>query len=138
MKKELDAALVRDFPKLYRDRNAPMTRTCMCWGFPGNGWEPLIREASEKIEAEINRLAAEGVPDDELPHATQVKEKFGDLRFYMSDETEAISEAIRIAEQKSAVTCECCGKPGKLNSGGWITCLCDECRSKKDIWGNDE
>ncbi len=38
MKEELDKKLVEAFPLLYGDRNAPMQTTCMCWGFPGDGW----------------------------------------------------------------------------------------------------
>lgn len=33
MSPELDKKLVAAFPLLYLDRNAPMTDTCMCWGF---------------------------------------------------------------------------------------------------------
>ena len=43
MRKDLDDALVRDFPLTFRDRNGGTRVTCMCWGFPGDGWEPLIR-----------------------------------------------------------------------------------------------
>jgi hypothetical protein len=128
MTPELDEALVRDFPNLYRDRNASMQVTCMCWGFPGDGWEPLIRELSEKLETMILAL-----PEDGRHHvrASQVKEKFGTLRFYMSAETDEMSAAIREAERKSAVTCEICGQPGKSREGGWILTLCDKCQEKR-------
>lgn len=63
-----------------------------------------------------------------FPCASQVKEKYGTLRFYMTCETEEMSVLIGVAERKSAVTCETCGKPGKRNSYGWITTLCDDCR----------
>ena len=39
MKQELDEALCRDFPNLFRDRHGNMMTTCMCWGFEcGDGW----------------------------------------------------------------------------------------------------
>ena len=80
MKEELDKALVRDFPNLYVDRNASMTKTCMCWGFCcDDGWEPIIRKLSEKLEKIIVDM-----PKNNRPKAIQVKEKFGGLRFYMS------------------------------------------------------
>jgi len=77
MKEELDKALVKDFPILYQQRYDDMRTTCMYWGFScGDGWEPLIRRLSEKLEAWNNKHP------DKAVVATQVKEKFGTLRFY--------------------------------------------------------
>ena len=43
MKKELDETLCAKYPLIFRDRNAPMTETAMCWGFScGDGWYNLI------------------------------------------------------------------------------------------------
>ena len=72
MTEELDEKLCADIPEIFRDRHA----TAMCWGFPGDGWEPIIRQCCERLMY-IAKL--EGV---EPPVATQVKEKFGTLRFY--------------------------------------------------------
>jgi len=130
MRAELDAALVKDFPLLYGDRNAPMQQTCMCWGFEcGDGWEPLIRELSARLEAEIA-----AIPADEQPNyrASQVKEKFGTLRFYLTSGTDIMYDMINAAENMSAETCEGCGKPGKVRSGGWIVTNCDDCAAKRD------
>lgn len=125
MRDDLDEALVRDFPNLYRMRHGDMRDTCMCWGFPGDGWEPLIRRLSEKLEAEILKQE-----DTSLFYADQVKEKFGGLRFYMSADTGAMDAAIREAEAEAWKTCECCGASGKPRPGGWIKTLCDECARK--------
>ena len=56
MKRELDEALVRDFPLLFGDRHGDMRKTCMCWGFPGDGWEPILREAASKLEPMIQKF----------------------------------------------------------------------------------
>jgi len=56
MRQDLDDALCRDFPNTFHDRKADPKVTCMCWGFPGDGWEPLIRKAAGLIEAEILKL----------------------------------------------------------------------------------
>lgn len=58
--------------------------------------------------------------------AVQVKEKFGTLRFYTNCGNEYIDGLIAMAEAMSAVTCEECGKPGKVRGGGWIYVACDE------------
>jgi len=56
--------------------------------------------------------------------ATQVKEKYGTLRFYMSRQTTEMDPIIAKAERKSAKTCEVCGKPGKLRGSGWLYTAC--------------
>jgi len=124
MDAHLDKQLVKDCPNLYRDRNADMSVTAMCWGFPETGWHDLIRKASVIIEAEIMKL-----PEEERIkyRATQVKEKFGTLRFYMSASTPEMDKAIDEAEYASARTCETCGKKGNLmSSSGWVSCVCPE------------
>jgi hypothetical protein len=124
MREDLDAALCRDFPLLYRDRNRSMTETCMYWGFcVGDGWEPAIRRLSEKLEPLIAAL-----PDDEnRPVAAQVKEKFGQLRFYLDGGTEEMTRAIQEAYDETDKTCEDCGAPGERRGGGWIQTLCGPC-----------
>jgi hypothetical protein len=125
VKNELDAALVRDFPNLYRMRNASMRETCMCWGFEcGDGWEPLIRRLSEKLEAMILAMPEEERADY---RCEQVKEKYGTLAYFIDVGTDEMHEAIGAACEESAVTCEACGAPGKERGGGWIQTLCDAC-----------
>lgn len=57
--------------------------------------------------------------------ATQVKEKFGTLRFYVNGSDEYVDGAISMAEHMSAKTCEICGQSGKIRNGGWVRTLCD-------------
>lgn len=66
------------------------------------------------------------------PRASQVKEKFGTLRFYMSSGTDEIYKHIDEAEKKSGEICEGCGAPGIRRGGGWIVTLCDSCAKLKD------
>lgn len=56
---------------------------------------------------------------------TQVKEKFGSLRFYYQGGDEQIDGMVRMAESMSEVTCDECGSPGRIRPGGWLRCLCD-------------
>jgi hypothetical protein len=68
--------------------------------------------------------------------ASQVKEKFGTIRFYIgpveSKYDDRVYEWIDQAEEQSSKTCEHCGAPGKERSGGWILTLCDDCQKKRD------
>lgn len=119
MKPELDQALCRDFPKLYRDRRGDKMQTCMHWGFEvGNGWEPLIRRLSEKLEPLIG---------DSDACASQVKEKFGILRFYMDGSTDEMEALITLAENESVKTCDVCGAPGILVGKSWYSTRCRVC-----------
>jgi len=43
MRKELDEALCAKYPLVFKDRNADMRTTAMCWGFEcGDGWYNII------------------------------------------------------------------------------------------------
>lgn len=113
------------YPALYAQHGLDMSQTCMCWGFDcGDGWFDIINELSRKI-TEIDER--EGVTTE----AAQVKEKYGTLRFYVNGETDATEKAIEKAEDRSAVTCEVCGKPGKLRGACWLRTRCDECAAKE-------
>jgi hypothetical protein len=128
MRSELDIMLVKDFPNLYRDRYAGANQTCMCWGIDvGDGWFKLISDLSYKLEKEILKLDPK---ERENYCASQVKEKFATLRFYMTQETKKMAKFISEAEEKSAVTCENCGKKGKLRGSVWVRTLCIKCHRK--------
>jgi hypothetical protein len=86
----------------------------------GTGWHQIIRD----LETRLNEID---------PHfqLLQVKEKFGALRYYAAPakgaDTEEFHLAIRVAEAKSALTCEKCGAKAETKSShGWFVTLCDE------------
>lgn len=130
MNKYLDKKLCRDFPNLFADRHASPRETCMCWGFPGEGWYEVIREAAEKLEPLIVAYK-EAHPGEEFPRASQVKEKFGTMRFYMTFGTDEMMKITDEAEAKSATVCEECGVAGELRQGGWWRTLCDDCHKER-------
>jgi hypothetical protein len=132
VKEELDNKLVKAFPLLYKDRNAPMQSTAMCWGFPGDGWFNIIWDLSSKLEPLIQKFIDENQDTELYPKAAQVKEKYGGLRFYMTCDTDEISNLVEKAEALSLKTCEACGKPGEKRGGGWIHTLCDDCHENWD------
>ena len=121
MSPDLDKKLCEKYPKIFRDRHAAKTQTAMCWGFEcADGWYNII----DCLCAELQDLTSNGAPQ---VIATQVKEKFGGLRFYVDGGDEVGYAAISLAEKLSTVTCEVCGKPGKINNNaGWLKCLCPE------------
>lgn len=67
---------MRKYPRLYRQRTMPMRVTCLCWGIDCQaGWFHLLDDLSFKL----TRI---GEMYDIWVEATQVKEKYGTLRFY--------------------------------------------------------
>jgi len=125
MRKELDEELCKKYPEIFKDRYADMRTTAMCWGFDcGDGWYNIIDAACAQIEnrAYNNRLNGEKFPP---VIATQVKEKYGTLRFYYTGGDDYVDGVVSMAESISAKTCEVCGAPGKLREGGWLKTLCD-------------
>lgn len=63
---------------------------------------------------------------------TQIKEKYGTLRFYTNFTTDEISDVINKYIKKSMEYCLFCGKPVSCISRGWIYYLCDDCGKRYD------
>jgi len=127
MKQSLDKQLVEKYPKIFKDRYTDMKDTAMCWGMEcDDGWYWLIDSLCESIQ---NYTEYNKVPQFV---ATQVKEKYGTLRFYGDGGDELIDGMIWLAEHQSGTICEKCGKPGdsKVEGGnpyGWMKTLCKYC-----------
>lgn len=165
MNNELDEALCRDFPEIFVDRSGDMTKTAMCWGFScGDGWEPLIRMACNRIMGPVwnRRSIIEHMKEtlnvedksswtdwmretftkenlaktklelveleEQIPVATQVKEKFGGLRFYTTGTNDRDTNIIDSAEAMSYYVCEQCGTmaSARLYTYGWHATLCSQ------------
>jgi hypothetical protein len=174
MKRELDEQLCAKYPLIFKDRNANMQVTAMCWGFShGDGWYNIIdtlcglltsdyRQAHSRYESIKDNLGkgrwegdkklitqeeidvAKVKLDEEtlkVPVASQVKEKFGGLRFYVNGATDKHWNFISFAESMSYRTCEECGAPGKTYTDGWHTTLCDihaAMAGKEEVYQSDE
>lgn len=102
-----------------------------------HGWYHIIYDLSIKIEKILEENAARSkVPEGEEIYdfemfAVQVKEKYGTLRFYMSTETDEISDLIQEAEAASSQTCDNCGAPAKMRGTHWLEVKCDKCYERK-------
>jgi hypothetical protein len=92
------------------------------------GWWPIIESLCANIQSHTDwwNKNRETRPVVEQVVVTQIKEKFGGLRFYYDGGDDKIQGMVRMAESWADHTCEECGKPGKSRSGRWIKTLCDE------------
>lgn len=133
MKKELEEKLMNDFPKLFRGTHEPITQNLMPFGCEcGDGWFGLIYDLSKKIDDEAKRLE---LSDEYYPKLTQVKEKFGTLRYYILGATDKMLDWIEEAEIKSGGICESCGEGGTVhNDLGWVSTLCEKCYRKSKLY----
>ena len=126
MKQELQDKLFEKYPKIFRQKGLPMQQTCMCWGICcGDGWYNIIDTLCHNIQSHV---VVRG--EDVGVEATQVKEKFGGLRFYYDGGDSFVRGLCLMAEGLSCRTCEECGSPGTQNEKGWINTLCNPCREE--------
>jgi len=88
----------------------------------GPGWAGLIHEAYRFIrQYRPFRVSV-----------TQVKEKYGTLRIYVSSGPGNLFDEMEEILEKSSRVCEQCGRPGKTRWDlGWVLTLCDSCIDKK-------
>lgn len=129
MKLDLEEKLFNDFPLLF-DKGASIRMSCMAFGFEcGDGWYDLIRELCERLYPLIKKI----IPEDDgySCRVSQVKEKYGSLRFYMDSSTNEMDDLIEEYEDRSTRVCETCGKPGQIdNSTGWVSTTCEQHRRR--------
>ena len=105
----------------------------------GKGWWPIIEALCEQISTYtkwknnhreallVSNPHNYNIPDYIEPVVVrQIKEKFGGLRFYYDGGDKHIDGMVRMAEVWAHKSCEECGNPGKVRSGGWIRTLCDK------------
>ena len=131
MDTQLEKNLLERYPLILQDMYGDCKETCMCWGIEtGNGWYNLLDMLMGYLQWQTN--------NNNYPQviASQIKEKYGGLRFYYSTEGGAsedydnnISTIIDYVSYLSEHTCEDCGKKGKKRKGSWIVTLCDDCNN---------
>ena len=86
----------------------------------GEGWYDLLDHLCGLIQNHVTHVGLDQV------EVTQVKEKFGELRFYYMGGDEYIDGAVVLAMNLSTHICDICGNPGKLMGKGWMRTVCDE------------
>jgi len=125
MTEEKELQLIRKYPKIFRDCSSTKEMTSMVWGLEcGDGWYDLIDYLCSNLQLDIDQNGHPQVV------AVQVKEKFGQLRFYILEGDERQYAVIDFAEQLSLLFCERCGtnRNVTLHGDGWWRTLCSQCK----------
>ena len=130
MKQELQEKLFEKYPVIFRQKDLPMQQTCMCWGIcTGDGWYNIVDMLCHAIKHHVEWKQKKDEPVQQV-EATQVKEKFGGLRFYYKGGDDYISGLVSMAEAMSEVTCAVCGSPATTTFGRW-TKVCVSCEKDR-------
>lgn len=107
MDADLQEQLFQRYPAIFAERNLPDAETAMCRGIEaGNGWFHLIDGLCARLQWETDHDGAPQVV------ATQVKEKYGTLRFYRHESSKGQNAMIELAVELSGRICDVCGAPG--------------------------
>lgn len=90
----------------------------------GVGWRPVVWE----LCAALAGYGREQMREGRAPVVvTQIKQKFGELRFYTDHGDSYSWGLIHETEERTNTMCEACGKlAAKCTVGAWITTLCRE------------
>lgn len=135
MRKELQDNLYKKYPKLFSQKDLPMSQTCMCWGIEcGDGWYGIIDKFCDKLTKYLETVDIGDVT------FSQVKEKYGSIRVYTDGGDDVVYDMISDLEDESEKVCMMCGTtPSKIrNHCGWYTSMCDSCdvNTGKVVKGN--
>lgn len=84
------------------------------------GWRHLLEDLLRDIDATLS------TEDREVFQVSQIKEKYGTLRFYTHAFSDDVERLVEVAERRSAMTCEVCGEPGRVQGKGWVSCRCTQ------------
>lgn len=117
---------------------------------PRNRWDDTISSSYDYTYTELDdmpkgwriafgikmleEIRAELIKNDFLDkyRIIQIKEKYGQLRWYDNGSTNEILNIITKYEQLSEITCIVCGAPATQISLGWISPYCDYCAAEFD------
>jgi hypothetical protein len=121
--------IIIKYPKIFQDYEGNPGR--VNWTDVPNGWLPIIDTLCGCIQAYVDhftRYTKDGPKKPEQVTCSQMKEKFGGLRFYTNGHDDVVEGMISMAEYMCDNTCQDCGSTEDLGvTTGWIRVLCRTC-----------
>lgn len=113
-----------DYDRMSADLKKRVDKGMGCGSYVLEGWATIINKLNDEIAA-----------IDPNYRVDQIKEKFGELRYYVhlsndltKSQVDAIHQLIGEAEDTTLQTCDVCGAPGKraTQGRGYIATRCEE------------
>jgi hypothetical protein len=107
MKRELDEALCAKYPLIFKDRNADMRTTAMCWGLEcGDGWYNIIDVLCGLLTSEYRQaksrydyLMEAGVGGILYGTKTVTQEAIDEAKVKLDEETLKVPVAVQVKEK---------------------------------------
>ena len=114
MRKDLDEALCAKYPLIFKDRNADMRTTAMCWGLEcGDGWYNIIdtlcglltsdyRQAKDRYEYIADKVGQPryGLKADGSPAGNIItQEEVNELKTKFDEEVAKVPVAVQVKEK---------------------------------------
>jgi hypothetical protein len=107
MRKELDEALCAKYPLIFKDRNADMRTTAMCWGLDcGDGWYNIIDVLCGLLTSEYrgaksryDHLVEVGVGNVLYGTKTVTQEALDEAKTKLDEETLKVPVAVQVKEK---------------------------------------
>jgi hypothetical protein len=146
--------ILRKYPKIFEPYKG--NPGGINWTGVPEGWLPIIDKLCDAIQSYVDNISTsvanpsyiEGKQwdrNDVTTHkyilqyspqvkCTQMKEKFGGLRFYTTGTDDNIDGMIHMAERMCINTCDRCSSEHELGvTKGWISICCRSCAQKEGI-----
>jgi hypothetical protein len=123
--------LIAKYPKIFQDYHGNPGQ-CNWRGLP-DGWIKNVDILCGAIQSYIDFTKRYDNETDKWVHppqvtCTQMKEKFGGLRFYFDGGDKQIEGMVEMAEYMCENTCQDCGSTENIGfTQSWITTLCQTC-----------
>ena len=113
----------------YLVKRYPFLKPCQNYYYESTWLDGMPIGWRKAFGLQICREIQEVIDRDHITNysISQVKEKFGGLRWYDSGGNQAIRDIIRKYEVISAQTCMICGRPAEYVTTGWKGCYCGKC-----------
>lgn len=86
--------ILEKYPEMFREKDLPMTETCMCWGLEvPDRWLPIIDQLCGCLQN--YGYTSFLIPERPQVVAEQVKSKWGQLRFYYRLEWSPLPDKVK-------------------------------------------
>ena len=121
--------IINKYPKIFEPYNG--NPNGVNWHGVPEGWLPIIDKLCSCIQHYIDyhvSYTKDGQYKPSQVTCSQMKEKFGGLRFYTNGHDEVVEGMIKMAEHLCDFKCQDCGSEEDLGmTTGWLSVLCRNC-----------
>lgn len=125
--------LLQKYPKIFKPYQG--NPRGVNWSGLPDGWLPIVDKLCGSIQDYVDNtydwIDGEKEPKGQV-RCTQMKEKFGGLRFYTDSSDDVVEGMIKMAEFLCENTCQECSSEEEIGrTKGWIYTICKTCANNR-------